>query len=286
MHTSIAGGLPKSLERAHALGCTTLQIFSHNPRSWILSDIPEEEARRFRAVREKLGLDPVFIHASYLINLASASGAVRERSLWLLEEELRRADKIGADYVVVHAGQPELLQSENEHPGEDPGYAALELSLKAVLGGRKKKFRAGLLLENTAYRAQPQPSQPFVKPLQGLSAAAGNSGAAGLCLDTCHAFASGYDIRTPEGIRQIVRQAQGAKVRLIHLNDSKGAFGSGLDRHEHIGKGRIGLEGLRRLCDAFRDKPLVLETPKKLEGDDPMNLDAVRTLLANDRSQK
>ena len=293
MHTSIAGGLAKSPERAAALGCTTLQIFSHNPRSWILSDIPEDEARLFRAAREKLGLDPVFIHACYLINLTSANDAVRERSLWMLGEELRRADRIGADYVLVHTGRPEPLPPGRAHSGEGPGYEILVKSLISVLGRGKKKFRAGLLLENTACRAQ------TLKPLHGaggalpasikaLSLAAAGSGAAGLCLDTCHAFASGYDIRTPEGIREAARQTADVKIRLIHLNDSKGESGSGLDRHEHIGKGKIGLEGFRGFLGfkAFRDQPLVLETPKKQESDDPMNIETARTLLANNRSQK
>ena len=295
VHTSIAGGLPKSLERARALGCSTLQIFSHNPRSWALTDIPEEEARMFRRLREKLDLDPVFIHACYLVNLTSADPLVREKSLRMLAEEFRRADLIGADYVLLHAGQPAGLPalgqtaSGRTGPGPRsgvPGYESLVKSLKTALGGGGKRFRAGLLLENTAFRLQsPGPAASSIK---ALALAAADSGAAGVCLDTCHAFASGYDIRTMADIEEIARQTEGVKIRLIHLNDSKGGIGSGLDRHEHLGRGRIGLEALRRLLrfGPFKDKPLVLETPKKEASDDPVNLETARMLLANNRSQK
>ncbi|MDA8387415.1 MAG: deoxyribonuclease IV [Nitrospiraceae bacterium] len=288
VHASIAGGLPKSLERARALGCSTLQIFSHNPRGWALTDIPEEEARRFRRLREKLGLDPVFIHACYLINLASANIGTREKSLLMLDEEMRRADLIGADYVVVHAGQPAGrpadYPSDHESGGDtgDSGYVLLVQSLKKVLGSRKKRFRAGpqaagLLLENAAC----PPQFGGAASIKTLALAAGSSGAAGLCLDTCHAFASGYDIRTASGLSELARQTQGVSVRLVHLNDSKGQIGSGLDRHEHLGKGRIGTGGLRRFIrfGPFRGLPLVLETPRKEESDDPMNLEAARALI-------
>ncbi|MDA8326644.1 MAG: deoxyribonuclease IV [Nitrospiraceae bacterium] len=285
VHTSIAGGLPKSLERARALGCSTLQIFSHNPRSWSLTDIPEEEARMFRRLREKLDLDPVFIHACYLVNLTSADPLVREKSLRMLAEEFRRADLIGADYVLLHAGQP-AGRPEGRGRSGVPGYESLVKSLNTALGGGRKRFRAGLLLENTAFRLQsPGPAASSIK---ALALAAADSGAAGVCLDTCHAFASGYDIRTREGIEEIARQTEGVKIRLIHLNDSKGGIGSGLDRHEHLGTGRIGLDAFRRLLGfgPFKDKPLVLETPKKEASDDPMNLETARMLLANNRSQK
>lgn len=263
MHTSIAGGLWRALERAHALGCTTLQIFSHNPRGWALADIPEEEARRFRRLREKLGLDPVFIHASYLINPASAEAALRERSIRMLSEELRRADMLGADFVIVHAG-----------PRGDSDDGQLIRSLRKVLPEGRKKFRAGLLLENAASR-EPASIATLAKAVQ-------DSGAAGLCLDTCHAFVSGYDIRATAVLKGLALQTEGIKVHLIHLNDSKGQVGSGLDRHEHLGKGRIGIDGLARLVrfGSFRGLPLILETPKKFPGDDPMNLAAAKTLLS------
>ncbi len=289
VHVSIAGGLSRALERAHALGCATFQIFSHSPRSWQLSEIPPEEARLFRAGREKLALDPVFIHACYLLNLSSADAALREKSAWMLGEELRRADVIGADYVVIHSGRNEANRAgrieadiEEGEGGED-GHILFIESIKSVIGRGKekknKKFRAGLLLENTA--EAPGAGLP-ARSVKALSLAALECGAAGICFDTCHGFASGYDITSAEGMRLLARQTLAVPVRLIHLNDSRGQMGSGLDRHEHLGKGGIGLEGFRHFLGygpPFKDVPVIMETPKKNEGDDPMNLETARALI-------
>ena len=283
MHVSIAGGLPKALERAHALGCTTFQIFSHSPRSWYLSGIPEEEARLFRAERERLALDPVFIHACYLLNLSSENTALRERSVWMLEEEMRRAGAIGADYVIIHSGRA----ADNE---DNSGANILFMeAVKSVLGtggkGKKKnkKFGAGLLLENTA--VAPDPGRP-PGSVKALARMALEAGAAGICLDTCHAFASGYDISTEDGLELLARQTRGVKVSLIHMNDSKGRLGSGMDRHEHLGKGAIGLEGFRNFLGfgpPFSGVPVIMETPKKKEEDDPSNIKTIKELLGTDR---
>ncbi len=275
MHVSIAGGFPKAVERAKALGCTAFQIFSHSPRSWQLAGIPEEEARLFMELREKSGLGPVFIHACYLLNLSSPQTALREKSVWMLEQELRRADIIGAGYVVVHSGRQEMA-------GEDEGGGRTLFieSVKSVLGrGKSKKFRAGLLLENTA--EAPAPGAP-PSSIKALARTAHEAGAAGICFDTCHGFASGYDITTADGMGLLARQAQDVKVCLIHMNDSKGRLGSGLDRHEHLGKGAIGLDGFRNFLGygpPFRGVPVIMETPKKKEGDDPMNMKTARALL-------
>ncbi len=288
MHVSIAGGFPKALERAHALGCTTFQIFSHSPRSWQLSGIPEEEALKFRSEREKLGLDPVFIHACYLLNLSSENTDLREKSVWMLEEEMKRADIIGADYVIVHSGRAAT-------DGEDDSGANILFmeAVKSVLGTgaknkkenkKKKKFRAGLLLENTA--AAPAPNHP-PESIKMLARMALETGAAGICFDTCHGFASGYDITASDGMQFLARQTQGVEVRLIHMNDSRGRLGSGLDRHEHLGKGGIGLDGLRNFLGfgpPFRDVPLIMETPKKKEEDDPMNMRTARELLSGKKT--
>ena len=283
MHVSIAGGFPKALERARALGCTTFQIFSHSPRSWQLSGIPEEEARLFRAGREKLALDPVFIHACYLLNLSSANTALREKSVWMLEEELKRADTIGADYVVVHSGR-HVSDGKLVPGGEEDSARLLFIeSVRSVLGRGKKRFRAGLLLENTA--AAPAPQMPPAS-IEALSRTALEAGTAGICFDTCHGFASGYDIASMEGMKLLALQAQDVQVRLIHMNDSRGRLGSGMDRHEHLGKGGIGLEGFRNFLafgPPFGGVPVIMETPKKKEEDDPMNMRTARELLRGKR---
>ncbi|MDA8169952.1 MAG: deoxyribonuclease IV [Nitrospiraceae bacterium] len=277
VHTSIAGGLPQSLHRAGALGCTTMQIFSHNPRSWNLTGIPEAEAALFKKTRKEIfGRSPVFIHACYLINLISGNDEVREKSVWMLGEEMRRADALGVDYVVMHtgsAGGPAAPEGKYQ-------MAILSESIRAVL--RAGNFRAGLLLENTAgSRGE------LTSSVKDLGAVVRQAGAAGLCFDTCHGFVSGYDIRSKGGLKELereIRESPGpGRVKLIHLNDSKGELGSGLDRHEHLGKGRIGAEGLRTFLSHpfFRDVPAVLETPKKEETDDPMNLKAASLLMRN-----
>ncbi len=241
-----------------------------------MTGIPDEEARQFIKQREKSGLGPVFIHACYLLNLSSPQTALREKSVWMLEQELRRADIIGAEYVVLHSGRQEMA-------GEDEGGGRILFteSVKSVLGrGKNKKFRAGLLLENTA--EAPAPGAP-PSSIKALAHAANEAGAAGICFDTCHGFASGYDIAASAGMELLARQTQGVRVCLIHMNDSKGRLGSGLDRHEHLGKGAIGLEGFENFLGfgpPFRDVPAIMETPKKKEGDDPMNMKTAMELLA------
>lgn len=273
MHTSIAGGLPESLKRASALGCDTLQIFSHNPRSWAVREIPRAEALEFRRLRAKLGLGPVFIHACYLINLTSPDGEVQEKSVRMLGEELRRADALGAEYVVLHAGAP-------AEADEIRAARLIVDSIKDATG--PGRFRAKLLLENTAGGRGDITAN--IRSLLELAGAAGAMAA----FDTCHAFAAGYDIGSPGGLESLAaemkRAPRGAGVRLVHMNDSKGAPGSHLDRHEHIGAGRIGLAGLRAFLRfaPMQDAPLILETPRDDPQDDPRNLSALRGLLRED----
>jgi deoxyribonuclease-4 len=273
VHTSIAGGLPEGLRRARELGCNTVQIFSHSPRSWALRDIPPEEAREFRALRERLGLNPVFVHACYLINLTSASADVREKSIRMLGDELRRADAIGADFLVLHAGAAHGLEEEEAR-------TLFCASIRSALA--KMRLKAGLLIENTA--------SGIASRIEDIGRVVRESGAAGLCLDSCHAFGAGYDVASAAGLEnlagEIERHVGIERLRLVHLNDSKGALGSGVDRHEHIGMGRIGMDGMRRLLGfgPFRRAPLILETPKKAPGDDPRNLSVVRGLLKQSRS--
>jgi len=274
VHTSIAGGLPLSLERAHALGCSTMQIFSHNPRGWHVKPISEEEISLFRSLRVRLDISPVYIHTSYLISVASGDNALRKKSIELLSVELDRADTIGADYVILHTGSA----------SGDDGRIARQRAVSALREVALNKSRkAGLLLENTAGK-----KGDMSGGLREMSEIMNDLPApfiSGVCIDTCHAFASGYDIRTGAGIRrmsdEIVKYIGVGRVKLIHLNDSKGDVGSHLDRHEHIGCGKIGDKGLRLFTDhpLFRAVPLILETPKKKESDDPENLAKVRRMI-------
>lgn len=273
VHTSIAGGLHLSLERAHTLGCNTLQIFSHNPRGWEVKILSDREASRFRSLRAELDISPVFIHASYLVNLASRDGALRRKSIGMLVTEMERADKIGADYVILHTGSA-------SGDGRDAARTrAIESLRKAACLGR---WNAGLLLENTAGKRGDISST--IRELSEILKSVDGPLLSGICWDTCHAFAAGYDIRETGGADMISSEVEKYigldRLKLIHLNDSKGDAGSGVDRHEHIGLGNMGISALSRFINrrAFRNIPLILETPKKNEADDLINLTKVRKM--------
>ena len=274
LHTSIAGGVPLSLKRAMELGCSTMQIFSHNPRGWSSKSVNEVDAAEFRRLTEDYDIKPVFIHSSYLINLSSPDKEIRRKSVDLLAFELRMADILGVDYVVLHPGKA---------VGQDVREAMKKASESLTEVGKKAGTRAGLLLENTAgQKGDISSSVPFISDIisgvpDGLIK--------GICLDTCHAYAAGYDIMKESGLErlrdEITRCLDPLKVELIHLNDSKKGLSSGVDRHEHIGKGEIGSEGIKNFLSYsfFRNVPLVLETPRHSDGDDIKNLKMVRRIL-------
>jgi deoxyribonuclease-4 len=274
VHTSIAGGIEKSLERAAQLGCDTLQIFSHSPRGWRMTERSEEEAAAFRRLRLQSGIGPVFIHVSYLVNLASRDSSLFKKSVAMVTDEMTIADKLGADYVVLHTGS-----ASGDNPREARKRAASALS--EVSG--KSKWHARILLENTAGERGDITSR--VSDLGEIIEQLDGTLIAGVCIDTCHAYAAGYDIASVKGLTafsaEIERYIGCHRIRLIHLNDSKGRLGSGLDRHEHIGKGRIGTKGFNNFlqCPCFADIPLILETPKKSDSDDPANLKTARSII-------
>lgn len=274
VHTSIAGGIHKSLERATALGCTTMQIFSHNPRGWALTDRSPDEIALFKECREKSAVSPIYIHASYLINLASGDNSLRKKSIDLVVEEMNIADSIGAEYVVLHTGSS----------SGDVAKIARERAVSCLVEvSARGKWDAGLLLENTAGERGDITSK--IIELADIVNRVPNSLIAGVCLDSCHAFASGYDVASSEGIaflaQEIRRFIGKEKLKLLHLNDSKGDLGSCIDRHEHIGKGKIGVKGIENIINFpdFSSVPLILETPKKDDKDDEKNLTTVRNLF-------
>jgi len=270
VHASIAGGLHLALERAHALGCTTMQIFSHNPRGWALKQITKEEGTLFRQKSMEFDISPVYVHVSYLLNIASPDTVLREKSTEMLVQEMRRADAIGAGYVVLHTGTAHDVEGTTR---------AIE-SLNKVF--EEGPFKAGLLLENTSGKRGDIASR--IEALARLHEGFGGR-SAGLCIDTCHAFAAGYDFRRQGEIDRIAGECKNllgsGMVKLIHLNDSKGAAGSGADRHEHIGEGSIGEAALKKFLrhSEFQGVPIVLETPKHNDEDDSRNLATVRRLI-------
>ena len=276
VHTSIAGGISKAVERAASLDCRTLQIFSHNPRQWQKSIISPQEAKRFRYLRQKYDVTPVFIHVSYLINLASLSDDILGKSVDLLSYELDNADALDAEYIVLHTGSA----------GEQDGHAARTGAAKALLRAVAAcQHGASILLENTAGEKGDITSS--VTALAEIIDMCKSDRIAGICIDTCHAFSSGYDITSGDGVANLFGEINTYigldKLKLIHLNDSKRPLGSGVDRHEHIGKGFIGTRGFRNLLSdkRIRNVPIILETPKKDEDDDRRNLKKVFGILKN-----
>jgi deoxyribonuclease-4 len=263
---------------AHRLGANTFQIFSASPRTWRASAPDPADTRRLSAARDRLDLTPLAIHCNYLLNLASLDPEVRPRSVASFRGELDRAKALGAQYLVLHPGNYRGQSLEQ-------GMAAFALGLAEAAAG----FSApGLtvLLENTVGSGN-QIGQRFeeLKIIRDLAARETGLPIA-YCLDTCHLFAAGFNIADPAGLEQTVAAAERILtldlVRVIHANDSKGALGSHLDRHENIGKGKIGEAGFARILThtKLRGKPFILETPRETEEEGRFDIEALKRLSA------
>ena len=290
-HMSVAGGLPRAVERAVVHRCEALQIFAKNANQWRGRPIPREEIREFRARINASGIQPVVSHASYLINLASTNRGLRTQSLDAMGDEIDRAEALGLMGVVLHPG---CYTAGNEADG----LTLIAEGLLELLRARKRG-RTMILLEHTA--GQGTALGATFEQLASIIAKMNDHRRVGVCLDTCHLLASGYDLCSPEGyastFTQFGRLVGFDRLKAFHLNDSKKPLGSRVDRHEHIGKGCLGLEPFRRIVNdrRFQGLPMLLETPKgegKATGPiavDPLdeaNLETLRGLLrAGSRSQ-
>ncbi len=269
IHTSIAGDVSLSLDRARDLGANALQIFSASPRMWArgIGRLAAADSERFRARRRELGLGPLIIHGNYLINLASPNPVLRARSVQAFHQEIVRAIDLGADYLVAHPGS--FCDGQVE-----AGIAAIAQGLRqAARGLRLGDLR--ILLENTAGQGSSIGSK--FEELKAIFDACPDL-PLGVCVDTAHTFAAGWDIRTAEGLdsalRDIERTVGLARVSVIHVNDSKTVLGSRVDRHEHIGKGKIGAEAFARILThpLLGGRAFILETPIDKPGDDRRNV--------------
>jgi deoxyribonuclease-4 len=275
VHVSIAGKISEAVDRAHELGCNAMQIFSRSPRMWAAKALDPAEVSRFRELREKFDIRPAVVHASYLINLATPEGELKRRSAEALIDELDRADRLGVEYLVVHVGSC-------KDGGTVEGVERVREALATVLSSGR--WATQLLLEDTAGERGDVGArlEEVGMILQGLP----GGERMGVCLDTCHLFAAGYDIATPDGVDQVagrVKETIGLdRIKVVHGNDSKKGLNCRVDRHQHIGLGGIGLEGFRAWVNhpAFREIPMVLETPKDTPEADPQNLKTVRGLRA------
>jgi len=281
-HLPLSGGLLKAAERAREIGATTVQFFADNPTAWRRRSEPPAELEEFRARLARYDIGPIAIHAPYLINLCGSKADFWEQSCTTLANELRVGRLYGAGYVVAHIG------SRRGHTRET-GIEQLARGLLRVLE-EAPSDAPRLVLENSAGTGDGVGSS--IEDLADIAAAAERAGVAterfGFCLDTAHLWGAGYALDEPHEIDALVKRVEellgGGRVLVLHLNDSRTTRGSRLDRHEHIGAGKIGYEGLRHLlCHPwFAALPTYLETPGMDTGYDAINLQRVRLILAGD----
>jgi deoxyribonuclease IV len=279
-HMSIAGGLPRAVDRAVAHGCETLQIFSKSSNQWRARALGASEVAEFRRRLAASGIGPAIAHASYLINLATPDPRLRARSIASFGEEIDRAEALGLLGVVIHPGACTTGTPEE-------GLEAIAGAIAHLLRARPRG-RTMVLLEHTA--GQGTSLGHTFEQLADLLRRLRWRARVGVCLDTCHLWAAGYDLASVEGYRDTFEQFDRLvgleRLKAIHLNDSKKPLGSRVDRHEHIGDGTLGLEAFRRLLHDPRLErvPMVLETPKSDERGrslletDPMDVRNLQTL--------
>ncbi|MGH9144239.1 MAG: deoxyribonuclease IV [Vicinamibacterales bacterium] len=285
-HMSVAGGLPRAVERAVVHRCDALQIFAKNANQWRGRELPRQEIREFRRKVRAADIWPVVSHASYLINLATTNTVLRRQSMEAMGDELNRAEALGLMGVVLHPGAY-TVGSEAE------GLSLIAEGLLELLR-RRRHGKTMILLEHTA--GQGTMLGATFEQLASIIAKMNDHRRVGVCLDTCHLLASGYDLCSAEGYAstfvQFGRLIGFDRLKLFHMNDSKKPLGSRVDRHEHIGQGHLGLEPFRRIVNdrRFHKLPMVLETPKGegrptgaivIDRLDEGNLQTLRSLIVN-----
>ena len=273
-HISIAGGFSKVVERAEVRTCETIQFFSRNPRGWKYGPLKQKEIDEFHTSIQSSSLFPIFLHLPYLPNIASRGSKFYKRSIDSIVTDLKRAEQIGAQYLIIHVGH-RMNSSEEE-------------SIEAVSQGINQAFERvknsiTLLLENTA--GQGTEIGYTFEQLQRVITGVDEEKRMGICLDAAHCFEAGYDLSRKEGIESTLESFDRTiglkRLHLLHLNDSKTPLGSKTDRHWHIGKGYIGKEGFRYLINhpSIRDLPGIMETPRKDTIEDLRNMTMIRSLM-------
>ncbi len=274
-HESVAGGLYRAFERIETVGGEALQIFTRNQRQWNPAPLKEEEIDLFKKAHIESGHMPVASHASYLANLATSKDELLEKSINSLVLEFDRCSQLGIPHVVMHPGS---------HGGD-----GVEIGLSRFVAGLDRAFELSgsevtLLLETTAGQGTGLGSR--FEEIAYIVEHSKFADLLGVCVDTCHIFAAGYELRTVAGYEETMRAMDesfgSGRVKFFHLNDSKKGLGSKVDRHEHTGKGEIGIEGFRNVLtdDRFKGLPMTLETPKSdTLIEDTENLQTLRSLL-------
>jgi deoxyribonuclease IV len=283
-HMSIGGGVQMSIERARSIGCTAMQIFVKNNIQWFARSLTRHEINAFLKHRQRYELLSIFAHANYLINLAATNPQFHANSLRALSEELIRADQLKLPFLVLHPGA-------HLGEGEEAGLEKIIESIDCVLAGIPK-VKTRIALETTAGQGSCLGSK--FEQLAYIISRVREPERLCVCLDTAHIFAAGYNIGSESAVRNTFREFDRVigrdRLVAIHVNDSKTARGSRVDRHEHIGKGKIGLGAFRFIMRdrLFREIPKVLETPKGKDlREDVMNMKTLRALAGkmNDEAQ-
>jgi len=271
VHCSVSGGLEKSFDEAKILGTDVMQIFTRNQRQWSAKPISPEEQKLFRDAFKSSDIKIIFSHCSYLINLAAENEEIRLKSVAALQQEVERCTLLGLSFCVLHPGAAGSQDFET-------AIAKIADGLKTVLKNTAES-KVMILLENTAGQGTSVGgSFENLKQISDLT----KSKRIGYCFDTCHAFAAGYDIRTEDGAKETFEKFDEIlgieNLKAFHLNDSKGDLGTHLDRHENIGKGKLGLEPFKYIMNNFPKVPKVIETPKEDDWD-KVNIEVLRGMV-------
>ena len=275
MHVSISGTIDQAADRAREIGCDTFQMFTRNPRGWKYKRLDREEVAEFKRKVGAYNLAPVVAHMPYLPNLSSPKKLIYNKSVKSLSGELERCETLGIPYIVTHLGS---------HLGEgsDIGLEKIVAAINRTLSENPNDVM--LLLENTAGTKNSMGSS--FEDIKRILDRVENRARVGVCFDTAHAYAAGYDLHSPRGVDDTLRKFNSVLgfniLKVIHLNDSQVGLGSGRDRHEHIGLGYIGEQGFRALFkhEAVRNLPFIMETPIDERGDEKENMRKVRELSA------
>ncbi len=278
-HVSISGSIDKAIDRAVELECTTFQIFTRNPRGWEAKPLAKKEVEAFRRKFEEKGFRVAVAHMPYLPNISSPEKTAHKKSTKSLIQELKRSGELGLQYLVVHIGSH---MGKGVEVGIRQAAEAVNTALSQAENG------VMLLLENMAGQRNSVGSRlENIKSILDLIKE--DEDRVGVCLDTCHAFAAGYDFRTRKAIDETLKEFDKIigldKLKVVHVNDSKGDLGSGIDRHEHLGMGKIGERGLFELFHhpVIRPLPLILETPVDSRGNFATNMAKLKELYLRER---
>ncbi|MCS7133638.1 MAG: deoxyribonuclease IV [Candidatus Caldarchaeum sp.] len=275
-HVSISGSIHLSVDRALELGCTTFQIFTRNPRGWTYTKLKQADAAEFREKFQKAGFKVAMAHMPYLPNIASPKKIIYDKSVKSLIAELERCGLLGVELLVVHVGS-------HLGAGIEKGIELVANAVNTAL--EKVENKVLVLLENMAGQRNSCGSR--FEDIASIISKIEQKERVAVCLDTCHLLAAGYDIRNVEAVEKTLAEFDRVvgldRLKAVHLNDSKGGLGSGLDRHEHIGMGNIGDEGFRAFINhrAIRDKPMVIETPEDKAGNYQTDLAKLRKLYTS-----